>query len=182
MLLSSISKLFVCAALAVPALAQVSGVVTASGRPVPGATVVWTSGGASQSVSTDESGRFTLDPAPPTPVEVEIRLFGFQSKKITVDPASKAAPAAVALDLLPFRPVTAAAKTNGRGANGRFQNTELMRSLEGDIVLCTRDLRRPCGQGYRDRHLRTLITLRAADVNGLCQRHTAPQAERPRGR
>ncbi len=125
----------VCAAIASSfgAQAQSGGVVTVSGRPAPGATVTWTSGGVTQSVSTDELGRFVLDPAPASPIEVDVRLFGFQSKRVTLNPAAKAEPLAVALELSPFRPVTAAAKTNGRGANGRFQNTELMRSLETDI-------------------------------------------------
>ncbi len=125
----------VCAAIASSfgAQAQGGGVVTVSGRPAPGAAVTWTSGGVTQSVSTDESGRFFLDPAPTAPVELDIRLYGFQSKRVTLDPGAKTAPLAVALELSTFAPVTAAAKTNGRSANGRFQNTELIRSLETDI-------------------------------------------------
>ncbi|MBE0660042.1 MAG: carboxypeptidase regulatory-like domain-containing protein [Bryobacteraceae bacterium] len=126
----------VCAAAASGCMAfgQTSGVVTSSGRPLPGATVTWTVNGQTQSVATDEQGRFALDPAPSGPVEADIRLFGFQAKRITLNPTTPAQPFQVTLDMAALRPVVAAAKANARGTNGRFQNTELMRNLESDIA------------------------------------------------
>lgn len=111
---------------------QTGGVVTASGRPVPGATVTWLSGGQTQSVATDDNGRFVLDPAPRAPVEIDVRLFGFQTKRVMVDP-SKGVPVSVAMELTPYSAPSTVARTNGRATNGRFQSAELMRNLETDI-------------------------------------------------
>ncbi len=120
-------------ALLVAAAQQPAGVVSGSGRPLPGATVTWSSSGQTFSVATDEAGRFTLDPAPSGPVEVEIKLFGFQSKRVMLNPSSPG-PLAVTLDLAAYTPPQVQARTNGRATNGRFQNAELIRNLESDIT------------------------------------------------
>jgi hypothetical protein len=140
MQLKKIATLLVSAvflAYGVHAQQTLTGQVTSEGRPLPGATVALAGGGPAASTITDEQGRFALENVPPGPATLEVRLFGFASKKLEVKSGERAQPLAITLELQAYRP-PAAQQAQGRvGRNGNgaaFQNVQVMQSLESRVA------------------------------------------------
>jgi hypothetical protein len=97
----------ICAmvALCLPVLgmaAEVRGVVTFNGLPVPGATVTVTQGGTKQSTVTDENGAYSFSNLPDGEWKIEIAMGGFATIHAELDVVAKTPPRKWELALLPL--------------------------------------------------------------------------------
>ncbi len=80
--------------------ADLTGKVSYSGKPLPGAVITAHSGALTETASTGEDGAFSLQLATSDPIDLEVALFGFKPFKLTVGPAESAKPLNLNLELL----------------------------------------------------------------------------------
>jgi len=92
--------------------AGLTGKVTSSGKPLPGAVVTAQAGTATGTASTGEDGAFSLPLAPSGPVDLTVALFGFKPFKLTVSAEESAKPLSLNLELI-------APRLQSRPANGQ---------------------------------------------------------------
>lgn len=97
--------------------ADLTGRVTSSGKPLPGAVITAHAGTVTETASTNEDGAFALPLAASGPVELEVTLFGFKPLKQTVSAEDSGKPLNLNLDLL--TPRGPSWQANGNGQNGR---------------------------------------------------------------
>jgi len=76
---------------------KLSGRVTVSNQPVPGATATATWEGGKASTTSDDEGQFELSGLPATAVQVAVSIFGFEAYHRTVGVAERAKPIEVVL-------------------------------------------------------------------------------------
>jgi len=80
--------------------AELTGRVTSSGKPLPGAVVTAHSRTATETATTDEDGAFLLPLAASGPVDLEVKLFGFKPFKLTVSAEESVKPLRLNLELI----------------------------------------------------------------------------------
>jgi hypothetical protein len=99
-------------------------------RPVPGAEVSITVSGKRAVTSTDESGRFSIAAEPAIATEIEVRMFGFDPVKKTLQPGEAAKPIALSLAI-------AAAPTPARRGPGGLPPTQSTATQDASANLDT---------------------------------------------
>lgn len=80
--------------------ADLTGKVTSSGRPLPGAVITAHAGAVTETGSTGEDGAFSVQIATPGPIDIEVALFGFKPFKLTVSPEESAKPLSLNLEMI----------------------------------------------------------------------------------
>ena len=128
--------------MAVRGQSAASGRVMYGGRPAPGAVVTASQGGQTWTTVSGEDGSFRLEGVPAGALEVEVKLFGFQTLKREVRAEQRQGPVELALRMQPYEAAGAEAArasrpangaVNGAAGNGTANNveTQVARALEG---------------------------------------------------
>ncbi len=117
-------------------MAPHTGVVKASGIPIPGAVVTATADGAKVSTVTDENGYYRFSGLAVGKWKLEVRMTGFQPLNREIDVAAEAKAQDWALTVQP-RPAVAAGRRpgGGPGGPGGFQRVGVVQGQDVDAQI-----------------------------------------------